>query len=86
MVQKVDPVYPPLAEARIRGVVRLSVVIGADGRVENVGVVSGHPLLVPAAVEAVRQWIYQPTLLNGRPVQVITTVDVNFELDGIAPR
>ncbi len=66
--------------------VRLSVLIGTDGRVENVRVVSGHPLLVTAALEAVRQWIYQPTLLNGKPVQVITTVDVNFALDGIAPR
>ncbi len=58
----------------------------AEGRVEDVRVISGHPLLVQAAGEAVRQWIYQPTLLNGQPVQVLTTVDVNFALDGIAPR
>lgn len=83
LVRKVDPVYPPLAKmARIQGVVRFTVIIGTDGRVANVQLISGHPLLVPAAMEAVRQFEYRPTLLNGEPVEVITTVEVKFSLDG----
>ena len=76
------PEYPPLARtARISGVVRFDVLIGTDGRIANDAVgVSGHPLLVSAAQEAVRQWVYQPTLLNGQPVEVQTQVDVNFTL------
>ena len=75
------PVYPPLAkQARIQGVVRLQAVIGVDGTIQNLQVLSGHPLLIPAALEAVRQWRYQPTLLNGEPVEVITQIDVNFTL------
>jgi len=75
------PVYPPLAkQARIQGVVRLTAVIGTDGTIQNLQVVSGHPLLIPAALEAVKQWRYQPTLLNGEPVEVITQIDVNFTL------
>jgi TonB family protein len=81
LVQKVEPVYPPLArQARIQGVVRFDLIIGGDGQVKNVTVLSGHPLLVPAAMEAVRQWVYKPTLLNGEPVEVTTTADVNFLL------
>jgi TonB family protein len=75
------PVYPALAkQARIQGVVKLSAVIGVNGAVQNLEVVSGHPLLVPAALEAVRQWVYQPTLVNGEAVEVITQIDVNFTL------
>jgi protein TonB len=51
-----------------------------DGRIENLQLVSGNPLLVPAAVEAVKQWVYEPTLLNGVPVEVVTQIDVNFTL------
>jgi TonB family protein len=81
LISKVNPVYPPLAkQARIQGVVHLTTTIGADGAVQNIEVMSGHPLLVPAAVEAVKQWVYKPTLLNGAPVAVITQVDVNFTL------
>lgn len=77
LIHKVDPVYPPLAsQARISGTVRLTVIIGKDGRVANITVVSGHPLLIPAAIEAVKQWVYQPTLLNGNPVEVMAPVDV----------
>jgi len=80
LTQKVDPVYPPLAnQARISGVVRLNVIVGKDGTVENMTVESGHPLLVPAALEAVKQWVYKPTLLNGQPVEVVTQVEVPFE-------
>ena len=59
---------------------RLSAVIGKDGTIQNLEVISGHPLLVPAALEAVKQWVYQPTLLNGEPVEVVTQIDVNFTL------
>ena len=81
LLQKVTPAYPPDAkEARIQGVVHLAVIIGKDGTVQNVEVLSGHPLLVQAAMDAVKQWLYKPTLLNGSPVEVITQIDVNFTL------
>ena len=62
--------------------VQFTVTIAQDGTVQNIQVISGHPLLVPAAIEAVKQWAYKPTLLNGNPVEVITQVDVNFTLAG----
>jgi TonB family protein len=81
LITKVNPVYPPDAKmARIQGVVTLTAVIGREGSVENIEVISGHPLLVPAATDAVKQWVYKPTLLNGNPVEVITQIDVNFTL------
>ena len=81
LVSKVTPVYPPLAkQARIQGTVRFTAIIGKDGHIENLELVSGHPLLVTAAQEAVRQWVYKPTLLNGEPVEVVTQIDVNFTL------
>lgn len=83
LVSQPKPVYPPLAiKTRTQGTVRLEAVISRDGAIENLTVISGHPLLIPAALDAVRQWRYQPTLLNGTPVEVITTVDVNFTLGG----
>jgi len=91
LVRKVDPVYPPLArQARISGTVVLRVLIGTDGSIENLTLVSGHPMLVPAAIEAVKQWKYKPFLLNGQPLKVDTEVTVNFALstpsyaDGVA--
>jgi len=82
LVTKVDAVYPPLAlQARIQGTVKFNAVIGKDGHVENLTLISGHPLLVAASQQAVQQWVYRPTLLNGQPVPVITTVDVNFTLN-----
>ncbi len=81
LVNKVTPVYPPLAkQARIQGTVRLQAVIAKDGSVVELQVLSGHPLLVQAALDAVRQWRYHPTLLNAEPVEVVTTVDVIFTL------
>jgi TonB family protein len=81
LIRKVTPVYPPLAkQARIQGVVRFTVTIGKDGTVQDVQLVSGHPLLVSPAQEAVWQWQYKPILLNGQPVDVVTTVDVNYTL------
>jgi periplasmic protein TonB len=81
LVRKLTPVYPPLAkQARIQGTVKFTAIIGTDGTIRNLQLISGHPLLVPSAQEAVRQWAYQPTLLNGEPVEVITQIDVNFTL------
>jgi serine/threonine-protein kinase len=80
-INDVVPVYPDLArQAHIQGAVRLKVVIGTNGRIHTVTRLSGHPLLVPAAMNAVRQWIYQRPLLNGRPIEVEALVDVNFTL------
>jgi protein TonB len=81
LTRRVTPLYPADAkEARIQGVVHLSATIGKDGSITSLEVLSGHPLLVPAALEAVKQWEYKPTLLNGNPVEVITTIDVSFTL------
>jgi periplasmic protein TonB len=81
LIRKITPVYPPLAkQARVQGTVRFSAIIGKDGTIQNLQLVSGHPLLVPSATEAVKQWVYKPTLLNGEPVEVITQIDVNFTL------
>jgi len=81
IVHQVMPVYPPLArQARISGTVRLEAVIAFNGVVQSLRVASGHPLLTQAAVDAVRQWVYRPTLLNGEPVEVLTQIEVNFKL------
>ena len=81
LINEVKPPYPPLAcQARIQGTVKFNAVIGKDGRVQNLTLVSGHPLLVAAAQQAVQQWVYRPTLLGGEPVQVITTIEANFTL------
>ena len=83
LIYQPKPDYPPLAKmARIQGQVRLEAVISKDGTIQDLKVMSGHPLLVKAALDAVRQWRYQPTLLNGDPVEVITEIDVNFMLAG----
>lgn len=66
--------------ARISGTVRLQGIIGKDGSIQQLQVLSGPPLLVQAALDAVRQWRYQPTLLNGEPVEVISPIDVIFTL------
>ncbi len=77
----VRPTYPkPAKQARIQGTVRFNAVIAKDGAIQSLQVVSGHPLLIPAATEAVRQWIYRPTQLNGESVEVQTQIDVNFTL------
>ncbi len=81
LISRVEPQYPKLARAaRIQGQVVLSAVISKTGEIENLVLVSGHPLLAPAAIEAVKQWRYRPYLLNGEPVEVETTINVNFEL------
>lgn len=81
LISRPMPVYPPLARAaRISGVVRLVAFISEAGTIEELRVVEGHAMLVQAAVEAVRQWRYRPTILNGNPVKVETTIDVIFTL------
>ena len=83
LVRRVNPTYPPLArQARIQGVVLLQAQISKDGNIENLQLISGHPMLAPAAIEAVKQWKYKPYLLNGEPVEVETQVQVNFTLAG----
>ena len=80
-VYKVEPVYPQLArQARISGTVELLGVLGVDGRIHELRVVHGHPLLIDAAMSAVRQWVYAPTILNGQPVEVQAPIQVNFIL------
>jgi protein TonB len=81
LLKKAVPVYPPLArQARVSGTVQIIGVIAKDGTIQQLQVVGGHPLLVKAAVDAVRQWIYRPTLLNGQAVEVIAPIDVIFTL------
>lgn len=75
------PVYPSLAKtARVQGTVKIAAVIASDGAIKNLRVMAGPPLLVKAALEAVQQWRYQPTLLSGTAVEVVTEIDVNFTL------
>jgi protein TonB len=75
------PIYPPLArQARVAGKVRLQAVISREGTILNLRAVSGHPLLIPAALAAVAHWVFSPTYLNGDPVEVATDIEVNFTL------
>lgn len=83
LVKRVQPNYPPLArQARIQGTVVLQAQISKTGDIENLQLISGHPMLAPSAIEAVKQWKYRPYLLNGEPVEVETQVQVNFTLAG----
>jgi protein TonB len=83
MVRQIMPVYPPIAKtAHISGTVVLHAVIAKDGSVEDLQYVSGPPLLMKSAMDAVKQWRYQPTQLNGDPVEVDTTISVVFTLGG----
>ncbi len=81
LIYKVQPIYPPLARsARIQGAVHLRAIISRSGTIENLQAMDGHPMLVGAAIDAVRQWRYRPYVLNGDPVEVETQVTVNFSL------
>ncbi len=81
VVSKVAPIYPPLArQARIQGTVIAQVLISKTGDVESVQLFSGHPILAPAAIEAIKQWKFKPFELNGEPVEVETRAKVNFTL------
>jgi protein TonB len=81
IIHRVMPVYPPLARrVSISGTVRLQAIIAVDGSIAELSVVSGHPMLIAAALDAVKQWVYRPTVLNGEPVPVDTQINVNFTL------
>jgi periplasmic protein TonB len=81
VISKVQPVYPADAKAaRIQGSVVIAAIIGKDGNIQSERLMSGHPLLAPAAMDAVRQWKYRPYLLNGQAMEVDTQVTVNFTL------
>jgi len=81
LIHRVEPTYPALARAaRIQGDVVLSAIISTNGDIQNLQLVSGHPMLVPSALAAVKQWRYKPYLLNGQPVEVETTITVIFAL------
>ncbi len=83
LIGQIKPHYPPLAlQARIQGTVVLQAVIGKDGKIEELHLISGHPLLAPAAMDAVRQWRYKPYMLNDQPVAVDTQINVNFTIGG----
>jgi protein TonB len=83
LIRRVQPNYPQLAkQARIQGQVVLQAEISKDGTIQNLQLISGHPMLAPAAIEAVKQWRYKPYMLNGEPVAVETQVQVNFTLSG----
>ena len=82
LIRRVDPVYPPLARtARIQGTVVLAAVISKQGTIQHLQVLSGHPMLVPAALDAVSQWRYRPYVLNGEIIEVETQITVNFRLN-----
>ncbi len=81
ILHRVIPTYPQLArQVHVSGTVQLVGIIGTDGRIKELRVIKGHPLLVQAALDAVKQWVYRPTLLNDRPVEVIAPIDVHFTL------
>jgi protein TonB len=82
IIRKTPPVYPQLAKsARVSGVVHLAAVISKDGTIQELHSLGGPALLIQAAMDAVKTWVYKPTMLNGEPVQVETTIDVNFTLN-----
>jgi periplasmic protein TonB len=83
LLRQVQPIYPPIAKtAHISGTVVLHAIISKDGTIEQLEYISGPPLLMKNAMDAVRQWRYRPTMLNGEPVEVDTTVSVVFTLGG----
>ena len=81
LIRRVDPIYPsPAKSIRVQGTVVLAAVIGTDGSVQKLQVMSGHPMLVQSAINAVSQWRYRPYVLNGSPIEVDTRITVNFIL------
>jgi periplasmic protein TonB len=81
LITRIEPQFPSLAiQTKTQGTVRLHAIISRDGRITSLDVLSGHPFLVKAALDAVRQWRYRPTLLNGEPVEVETSITVIFRL------
>jgi protein TonB len=83
ITHKLQPVYPPDAlDQHIQGVVKIKILIGTDGHVEQARLVSGHPLLAPAAIQAVKHWVFEPPTSEGQPVRLATQVEIPFRLDG----
>jgi periplasmic protein TonB len=81
LIHRIEPRYPPLAiQARREGTVQIHAIIARDGSIESLEVLSGDPLFIQSALEAVRQWRYRPTLLGGEPIEVDTYITVNFRL------
>jgi periplasmic protein TonB len=81
LLQRVQPEYPPMAKiGHIQGEVVLSAIISKEGTIENLRVLSGHPMLVRAAIDAVHRWRYRPYVLNNAPIEVETQITVNFSL------
>jgi len=81
LINKIEPAYPQIAlSAHIAGVVTLKAIIGRDGSISELHAVNGHPILIPAAIDAVKQWRYRPYLLNGEPVEVETIITVTFQI------
>jgi TonB family protein len=79
LIYRVRPVYPKLAkQARVQGTVKVAALINESGSVERLKLISGHPFLVRAAFDAVKQWRYRPTTFNGVPVRVVTTISLTF--------
>ena len=78
LVKRVEPEYP--GDVSVKGTVILHVIIGKEGDVQSIQLVTGHPMLAPSAINAVKQWKYKPFLLNGEPLEVDTTVVLHFEL------
>jgi TonB family protein len=86
LISQIEPVYPePARQAQVQGTVILEVEVSKEGAVDTVKVISGHPLLIQAAVDAVKQWRYRPTLLNGAPMPIVSTINVNFPFTGATP-
>jgi protein TonB len=82
LIHRVEPLYPPLArQMHVSGVVELVGIIAINGRIRELKLMNGNPLLAPSALDAVRQWVYEPTLLNGEPVELVATISVTFHLN-----
>lgn len=82
LISRSEPVYPPIArQMRVAGVVELLAVVGTDGRIRELQLLSGNPLLAPAALDAVKRWVYKPTYLNGMAVEVMAPITVTFKLN-----
>jgi protein TonB len=80
LIYRVDPVCPALgSQLRIHGTVKFTAIIDKEGHISDLRLISGHPLLVKAATDAVRQWLYRPTLVKGEPVEVITPISVYLD-------
>ena len=87
LIRRIEPKYPAQAlRARITGIVKLEIILNKDGTLQWAKLISGHPLLTAAAMDAVKRWVYRPTEVNGEPVEVLTEVEVEFQLPQRTPQ